>query len=94
MCGCRSVVKCYWCHCCLVWCRTLYSYLLYPQHEFIKSCDDSTPIRELIAEFKADVIEEEEKLDAEDELKVCFHFHFDAENEVYQLRMQLSMMMS
>ena len=40
------------------------------QHEFIRSCTDPKPIRELIAEFKAEVIEEEEKLDAKEELKV------------------------
>lgn len=40
------------------------------QHEFVRGCTDARPIRELIAEFKADVIEEEEKLNAEEELKV------------------------
>ena len=40
------------------------------QHEFISGCTDSKPIRELIAEYKADVIEEEEKLNAEEELQV------------------------
>lgn len=43
------------------------------QHDFIRACTDPNPIRELIAEFKAEVIEEEEKLDAKDELKVIFN---------------------
>lgn len=40
------------------------------QHDFVKGCTDTAPIRALIAEFKAEVIEEEEKLNAEEELKV------------------------
>lgn len=45
---------------------------MFIQHEFIKGCTEAAPIRALIAEFKAEVIEEEEKLGAEEELKVCY----------------------
>ncbi|XP_067934485.1 serine/threonine-protein kinase 10-like isoform X1 [Watersipora subatra] len=44
------------------------------EHEFVKDCTDKRPIRELIAEFKAEVIEEEEKLNAEEELKAVKHY--------------------